>query len=907
MRFLKHTVPCNSLGRRQFLKAAGMAAVFGPPGDKAVDVSIILEPDDHVAAQAPPRWASAELERSLAAHGIAVARCERLAQAAKGSVCIVAAGARSPMARQVLKAAQTAVPDVPEALGLVAGKADGRAVLLACGHDERGLVYALLELADRVQYATDPLDALKVPKPVIERPANPIRSVARLFVSEVEDKPWFNDREMWPRYLTMLAAQRFNRFNLSVGIGYDFLRNVTDAYFLFAYPFLLSVPGYSVRAAGLADAERDRNLEMLKFISGETAARGMQFQLGLWMHGYQWIDSPNPNYTIEGLTADNHGPYCREALSALLKACPAIGGVTFRVHGESGVTEGSYDFWKTVFDGVVNCGRSVEIDMHAKGMDQGMIDVALATGMPVNISPKYWAEHLGMPYHQAEIRELERPKPGRDGSGLMKLSSGSRSFLRYGYGDLLKKGRRYGVLHRIWPGTRRLLLWGDPLTGAAHSRAFGFCGSSGVELMEPLSFKGRRGSGIAGDRCGYADASLKPRWDWEKFRYSLRIWGRQLYNPDSDPDVWRRYLRSQFGPGAEAAEGALASATRILPIVTTAHGASAANNIYWPEMYTNQPIVDSKRRHPYSDTPAPRVFGNVSPFDPQLFYTINEFAARLISGERSGRYSPIEAAQWIEDLAEMAEKSLAEVEAVVDRNGPEFRRLSVDVALQASLGRFFAAKFRSGVLYGIYERSGDRATLKEAVDKYREARAGWAGLAERARLIYLTDITVGEEPHLRGHWLDRLRAMDEDIADMARQLELAKGNEAQQERIRSAILEALDRPRRTRAPCRHHAPRHFVPGQPLGIQLSLERAGITARLFYRHVNQAERFDSAQMQVRDNLCRSAIPGTYTDSPYALQYYFEVKEGPERAWLYPGFSLELSNQPYFVVSQRRAKAL
>ncbi len=127
----------------------------------------------------------------------------------------------------------------------------------------------------------------------------------------------------------------------------------------------------------LPDAERDRNLEMLRFISEQTTARGMDFQLGVWMHGYQWIKSPNANYTIEGLTADSHGPYCRDAVRALLQAVPKISGVTFRVHGESGVQEGSYQFWKTVFDGVATCGRKVEIDMHAKGMDQGMIDAAL--------------------------------------------------------------------------------------------------------------------------------------------------------------------------------------------------------------------------------------------------------------------------------------------------------------------------------------------------------------------------------------------------------------------------------------------------------------------------------------------------------------------------------------------------
>ena len=60
----------------------------------------------------------------------------------------------------------------------------------------------------------------------------------------------------------MLAENRFNRFNLSFGIGYDFLRAVTDAYFLFAYPFFLSVPGYNVRAvepAGRRARPQSRN------------------------------------------------------------------------------------------------------------------------------------------------------------------------------------------------------------------------------------------------------------------------------------------------------------------------------------------------------------------------------------------------------------------------------------------------------------------------------------------------------------------------------------------------------------------------------------------------------------------------------------------------------------------------
>jgi len=444
----------------------------------------------------------------------------------------------------------------------------------------------------------------------------------------------------------------------------------------------------------------------------------------------------------------------------------------------------------------------VEIDMHAKGMDQTMIETAVASGLPVNISPKYWAEHLGMPYHQADIRALEIPKAGTQGNGLMNLSAGSRSFTRYGYGDLLNEDRKYGVLHRVWPGTQRLLLWGDPLISAAHSRAFSFCGSVGVDLMEPLSFKGRRGSGIAGDRCGYLDSTLKPRWDWEKYLYSLRIFGRMAYNPDTEPDVWRRYLKNEFGKSADAVEMTLANATRILPIVLTVHGASAGNNTYWPEMYMNMSIPDPAERNPYSDSPSPRVFGNVSPTDPQMFMGINEFAGDLLKPERSGKYTPVEAAQWIEDYCDAAAGFLKQAESSPgDKQRPEFRRMAIDTAMVIDLGRFFAAKFRAGVLFGIYQQSNDKSALEESIRYYRKARGFWADLSEKSAGVYKPDITIGENPVLRGHWKDRLPAIDKDIDFMARLLENAPSGSGQvKEPVKLAISEATGKPVRTKRP-----------------------------------------------------------------------------------------------------------
>ena len=893
----------SDTNRRQFLKRAGLAAGLGmaPAAAAGKEVAIVADPRDPVASAPPVQWAAGELEQTLGSLGIGVRRFPAVDHAPPAALCVVVAGAQAAAAREILNAAKVSVPSVPDALALAAGKLAGRTVTLACGSDARGAVYALLELADRARHAEEPAAALQVRTALVERPANVVRSIARCFESDVEDKSWFNDRAFWGPYLTMLASHRYNRFSLTLGLGYNFPRNVSDVYFYFAYPFLVSVPGYQVRAKPLPDSERDGNLEMLRFIGEETVKRGLQFQLALWTHAYQWIDSQNANYVMEGLTPDNHAAYCRDALTAVLKACPSISGLTFRVHGESGIPEGNYDFWRTLFDGIVRCGRRVEIDMHAKGMDQKTIDIALATGMPVKISPKYWAEHMGLSYHQASIRDLEMPPRGRKDEGVFALSAGSRRFLRYGYGDLMTEKRPYGILHRIWPGTQRLLLWGDPSLAAGYGRSSSFCGSDGVELCEPLSFKGRIGSGLPGGRTAYTDASLNTRYDWEKFSYTYRVWGRLIYNPEADPESWRRYLRKQFQGGATAAEAALANASRILLLVTTAHGASGSNNRYWPEMYTDMPIVDASKS-PYTDTPEPRSFGAASSFDPQLFSTVDDFARELLDGRRSGKYSPSDVAQWLENFAGAAAGHLKESEKRVGTRSPEFRRLAADVSIQSGIGRFFAWKMRAAVLWALYESAGDVSALEEALKAYRAARAAWSEMASGAKGVYSADVTFGASTFLRGHWMDRLPAIDRDIAEMEKRLARAKSGSVSKQssaRVAQAVREALASSRHAAAACRHTAPPRFRPGEPLAIELSLDKGSAEmVRLHYRRVNQAESWQSADMPGRDNRYRAVIPGDYTQSPYPLQYYFELREGPH-AWLYPGFETTLSNQPYIVV--------
>jgi hypothetical protein len=852
------------------------------------------------------------LRDTLSARNFTVTVVNKLEQDPAGARCIIAAGRNSPLARDA-----GALPaNEPEALAIAAAQLGQRPVLAAAGTDARGLMYALTDIADAVALGNQPEATLPQNPGALslsERPANKVRSVMRMFVTDVEDKGWYNDRAFWRSYLTMLATQRFNRFNLAFGLGYDAPSGIRDSYLYFAYPFLLPVPGYDVRATNLPDAERDANFAMLRFISDEAAARGLQFQLGLWTHAYQLTNSPNANHVITGLTPQTQAPYSRDALAIILKECPNITGVTFRIHGESGVPEGSYDLWRTIFDGLVRSGRRVELDMHAKGMDQPTIDAALGTGLPVTISPKFWAEHLGLPYHQAAIRQTEQPRTAR-GGGAFAQSNGARSFLRYGYGDLLTEDRRYGILHRIWPGTQRVLLWGDPVFASGYSRAGSFCGSLGHEFMEPLSFKGRKGSGRPGGRDGYADLRLRaPGGDFEKYRHTYRLWGRMLYNPESDLQACDRQLRREFGGGANQVELSLAHASRILPLITTAHLPAAANNNNWPEMYVNMSIVDAatvdtRTPTPYGpgETPNPRRFGTVSPLDPQLFSRIDDFAGEMLHGPASVKYSPLEVAQWLEDLAQSAFTAYDQSrDTVADRSEAAYRRFAIDVQIQIGLGRFFGKKMRAALLYALFERTGAPSLGLAALNNYREARHIWAEFADLAGTAYVSDLTYGIDWFQRGNWADRLGAIDLDLLAMEKHVPptpTSPGLSADTIAELLKLVEGRPLPRPT-PNVALAAPPPFRRGQPVTVTLARTNNPPPqgARLYYRHTNQAEAWRTLDMALDAAGSFSAtIPGEYTDSSYALIYYFELDRGA-RPVMYPGFNSVLGNEPYFVLRQ------
>jgi len=871
-------------------------------------VTLVVDPADNIASAGPCAWARKQLERALTDKHITVSHAESIASAPADTLCVILAGSASPLASKMISKAGANAPSGPEALCIVSGNINSKRVVLASGTDVRGLMYATQELADRIECSDSPAEALLSKGFTVEKPANKLRSINRCFQSDVEDTPWFEDKQMWSAYLTMLASNRFNMFNLSMGLGYDYPQKVLDSYTYFTYPFFISVSGYEkVRAVNLTDAQREKNLDLLRFISSECAARGMDFTLGLWNHAYVMPRDSKPTYPIEGLTPETHAPYCRDALYALLEACPGITGLTMRVHGESGIPEGNFDFWEVVFQGIAKLDRRINVNLHAKGTSQRIIDIAQSTKMPVSLTPKYWAEHLGLSYQPASIRETEKPPKRPDQAGaLFELSNGARKFMRYSYGDLFKRDRSYDVYFRIWPGTQRVLLWGDPKLAAGDGRGFPMCGSLGVDLFEPLSFKGRGGSGISsapGGRCSYADQTLAPKYDWEKFLYSYRVWGRHIYNPDADPAACYRYWDKQLRAAGPAMAQALAIASRILRVVTTVHDPSAANWTYWPEMYTNMTIVDASLNTMYRDTPEPRVFGNVSPLDPQIFVAINEAVDDLLAARSNSRYSPMEVTGWLDSYTARIDQSLADAEhRSPATSSAVYRRAALDIHIQSGIGKFFSAKIRSAALFALYQKTGDATVLAQAIEQYRKARNAWSAFATLAKGPYIDDVTYGKIPNMRGHWMDRLPAIDADIQAMEAVQGRAAPSATVSEETKHAVLRQILSPApRRNVDCQHMPASGFHKGTAQIIKLKAQGGLTAARLKYRHVNQAEYYETAEMTLQAGAYHAEIPAAYTQSEYALQYYFELQHSPTQATMYPGLGPDLTGRPYFLIEQ------
>jgi hypothetical protein len=613
-----------------------------------------------------------------------------------------------------LRFEEAIAPGAPESYVITDGK--------IAGSDERGLMYGFLAAAEQIRSEGKA-------SPQKGQPRTAIRGIRYFIHNEDLERDWYYSREYWDAFLSMLARNRFNRFNLVFAHQTDYLAP--------PYPFWVDVPEFpAIRARKLTAAERERNLEMLRYISQGAADRGIDFTLGVWEHDIQHERKPPMQPMTEGLTRDNIGPYSYAALKKVLQLCPAIRSVQMRTNSESGIpNDQQVDFYKNyVFRAIRDAGRPVLLDLRGWIVAGGMVKAAGEVGIPVRLSTKYWAEDTGRPYQPAE------------------------TYPNYSYLNFLEKPRSYQFYWELWGlGSHRLLLWGNPEYVRRAVSTFGLGGAEGFEIDPPLAQKG------FGNRPGkwgvFTEAQAKRAfWKWEFERYWLfyRLWGRLSYDPSAPERVWMDDLRQRFGAAAADVMDAYANASQVINEIVAVHLADP-NMYLWPEINPGG-LADSYRE--------------VLPSDWRYVASIPEAVRNRVEGVASAKQTAPETSARFAEMAQQTEEAVARAKKKIGSGNREWLSSESDFLVLAAMARYHAHKQRGTYLLTYFDRTADAAALGGAKREFEAGLAVWEQLVRLTENVYPSEMAFG--PDDVGHWRDKLPYVRHDLALVAEREDVLK-------------------------------------------------------------------------------------------------------------------------------------
>ena len=182
---------------------------YGGTAD-AVQVSLVLD----APAGEPSRYAFDKLKAALEAKHVRFEEASSLDRA-RGRL-LVAAGipSKARAAAGVIASLGVAALSSPESLLIRNTTWKGKPLLLVSGADERGLMYGLLDVADRVGWASDAGAPFSQVRDAAETPAVADRGMTIFTMQQAQFENRLHNQEYWARYFDTLVENRFNTFQV---------------------------------------------------------------------------------------------------------------------------------------------------------------------------------------------------------------------------------------------------------------------------------------------------------------------------------------------------------------------------------------------------------------------------------------------------------------------------------------------------------------------------------------------------------------------------------------------------------------------------------------------------------------------------------------------------------------------
>jgi hypothetical protein len=843
----------------------------------AYSAQIRLETDKNLDATA--RYGLSKLSEVLGETGHAVSETKG---GEAPELTIVAGLASGNIAARALKSANTPLPRLPESLAIKRMSLQGKPVLVLCGADSRGLMYAALDVADRVRWAAKSSDPLTYVHDTAESPYIAERGISTYTMQRAYFESRLYDENYWKRYFDLLARSRINAF--TVIFGYE-----NGGFLAPPYPYFFNTPSYDgVRMTGITVEQQERNKNAFNAMIRIAHERGISIHAAIWDHIYRGgvqaggipgasekAGKPVPGL-VTGLTAENLAPYTKAALPRFMQVFSGLDGIEFRMHTESGLKrEEMGPFWHDVFSLLKQANPDIRVTLRAKDLPDSIIDDALKQGLNIRIETKYWMEQMGMPFHPTHIN----PQNQHD--------------RRHGYADLIQYPQRYRILWRLWSGgTTRLLLWSDPEYVRRYAKSARLYDGKSIDVNEMLA---TRMLGQPHDEPPLPILNAKYRfydYDFERYWSFYQVWGRVSYNPATPDEVWQKEFERRFGAAGPDVMEALHLASRVLPRIV----AAAYRYRLFP---TTRGWAEMMRQ---GDLPQ---FASLEGTDVEQFMSPKDEARSLIDGSDTSKRRPEETSQWFSDTADGILAHVTRIDVSKAPLNSEIRSTVTDLKILAWLARYYAARLPAAVSYDLFTMTKNPAALDAAIASERKAVDAWRQVVESAGDVYSPNLAFGV--HAVGfprHWSEELTRLEQglDVLTEQRKKLQAPANTAPKE-----LPHRTDRAD-TQTPTVKLVPAGKArPGEALLVTAHAEDlSGIKSlRLRYRHVTQMEDYLTADM-VRDpktGLYSAQIPGEFITASQDVMYFVEAIDNAGNGRNYPDLE---TTSPYVVVSVERPVA-
>jgi hypothetical protein len=856
-----------------------LTALFSPSSAAgAPTVSIIIsDPSAN-----PGQHGLTKLKESLRSKGASLEEIASLQKATGHTILVAGLTSGAGEAAKLISELKLSHGSDPESVLIKRTTHEGRTVVLVAGSDARGLMYGLLDVADRVGWAESSEEPFSGVRDMDEKPYCPERALSIYTFNRAYWESRFYNEAYWARYLDLLAQNRFN--SLVVIFGYE-----NGGFLAPCYPYFFDVEGFpGIRMVGITPEQQERNLAAFNRLIQMAHDRGVKVTVGIWDHIYRGgvqgggipgadeaTKKPMPGL-VWGVTAENLVPYTKAALARFVKRMPALDAIQFRMHDESGLKNSEQEaFWRDVFQMMKQAAPHLRLDLRAKGLPDSVIQSAIDTGVPFRITTKYWMEQMGLPFHPTHINQQ------------------NQSDRRHSYADMLRYPQNYKMHWRLWSGgTARLLLWGDPNYARRFAESSRLYDGDGFEVNEPLCTKmeaqphdAKPFDSLSPDRRYYD-------YEFERYWHFFQVFGRIGYSTNTPSDIWQREFEKRFGKEAgPLVEQGLHRASRVLPrIVASCYPYSAFPMTRgWAEKQRLGDLPD---------------YAKAQGSDIQQFANFDEEAQILMEGGETAKVRPGANSQWFARTAGEIGAAVAEAEKRVgSHQNKEFEASVTDLKILANLALFHSRRIPAAVSYRLFQRSKDPRALADAIASERNAVEAWRQLVAAAGDFYTDDLMMGvRNADLCGHWRDELVPLEKGLAGLERQQRELKSDATFKPAPR---FEASAKTGDGVAPqVRHQPVLTAALGRPLSICAEVQDpAGVKwVRLRYRSVNQRQDYRILPMLPtgEKDAYRAVIPAEDIVPAWDLMYLIEAMDQGGNGRIHPNLETET---PYIIVSLQR----